>query len=144
MEKWNVAAFPTLYIIDAKGVIRSKIVGGGPVAEKKIAELVAKLLKEADGKSEQPRGCPDQARSRSIPIGQEENPVCSSWPAFPCRRGAPSGYPLLLLRFESGRPMNSPPQCQVRLEVHDVPCSSFRAKILEFLADPHLVSYYLV
>jgi thiol-disulfide isomerase/thioredoxin len=51
-EKWGIAAFPTLYIIDAKGVIRSKIVGGGPENEAKIDDMVSKLIKEAGSKSE--------------------------------------------------------------------------------------------
>ncbi|HTK78083.1 MAG TPA: TlpA disulfide reductase family protein, partial [Gemmataceae bacterium] len=29
VKKWNVRAFPTMYIVDAKGVLRAKIVGGG-------------------------------------------------------------------------------------------------------------------
>jgi thiol-disulfide isomerase/thioredoxin len=52
VKEWNIEAFPTLYIIDAKGVIRAKIVGGGN--EKKIDELVAKLIKEAGTKGEKP------------------------------------------------------------------------------------------
>jgi len=51
LKAWRIQAFPTIYVIDAKGVIRGKIVGGGPDNEKKIDELVEKLVKEADGKS---------------------------------------------------------------------------------------------
>jgi thiol-disulfide isomerase/thioredoxin len=44
---WNVRAFPTFYVIDAKGVIRGKVVGGGPRAEKKLDDLVAAAMKDA-------------------------------------------------------------------------------------------------
>jgi thiol-disulfide isomerase/thioredoxin len=44
---WNIHAFPTMYVIDANGVIRGKIVGGGPKNEKKLDELVEKCVKEA-------------------------------------------------------------------------------------------------
>jgi thiol-disulfide isomerase/thioredoxin len=53
LKAWRIQAFPTIYVIDAKGVIRGKIVGGGPDNEKKIDELVEKLVNEADGKSTQ-------------------------------------------------------------------------------------------
>jgi thiol-disulfide isomerase/thioredoxin len=49
---WGVGGFPTFYILDAKGVIRAKIVGAGAEAEKKIDDMVAKLVKEAKGKTE--------------------------------------------------------------------------------------------
>jgi hypothetical protein len=52
VEKWNVQAFPTLYVIDAKGVVRAKIVGGGPDNEKKLDETVEKLVAEAGGNRE--------------------------------------------------------------------------------------------
>ena len=44
--KWNVSAWPTLYLIDAKGVIRHKFVGspGGEALDKHIDAL----LKEAE------------------------------------------------------------------------------------------------
>ena len=51
VRDWNIRAFPTLYVIDAKGVIRGKIVGGGPKSEKKLEELVDKLVKEASSGS---------------------------------------------------------------------------------------------
>lgn len=44
---WNVRAFPTVYVLDAKGVIRGRIVGGGPRAEKRLDELVAAAMKDA-------------------------------------------------------------------------------------------------
>jgi thiol-disulfide isomerase/thioredoxin len=44
---WNVRAFPTIYVIDAKGVIRGKVVGGGPPAEKRLDDLVAAAMKDA-------------------------------------------------------------------------------------------------
>jgi thiol-disulfide isomerase/thioredoxin len=47
VRKWSIQAFPTLYVIDAKGVIRAKVVGGGEENEKKIDALVEKLVKEA-------------------------------------------------------------------------------------------------
>ena len=50
LKGWNVHAFPTIYVIDAKGVIRSKMVGAGPETEKKLEEMVEKLVKEADNK----------------------------------------------------------------------------------------------
>ncbi len=49
LKGWNVHAFPTIYVIDAKGVIRAKMVGAGPATEKKLEELVEKLVKEAGG-----------------------------------------------------------------------------------------------
>jgi len=52
VQKWNVKAFPTFYVIDAKGVLRAKVVGGGDDSEKKIADTVAKLVKEAENKAE--------------------------------------------------------------------------------------------
>ena len=42
-SKWNVAGWPTLYLLDAKGVIREKWLGspGDAVLDAKIDELVA-------------------------------------------------------------------------------------------------------
>jgi thiol-disulfide isomerase/thioredoxin len=51
-KEWNIQGFPTFYIIDAKGVIRGKVVGGGDESEKKIDALVDKLVKEAGTASE--------------------------------------------------------------------------------------------
>jgi thiol-disulfide isomerase/thioredoxin len=48
---WNIHAFPTMYVIDAKGVICGRIRGGGPKSEKRLDEYVEKLVKEADGKA---------------------------------------------------------------------------------------------
>ena len=41
--QWNVSGFPTLYLIDAKGVIREKWLGspGDDVLDQKIDELIA-------------------------------------------------------------------------------------------------------
>jgi len=41
--RWNVHGWPTIYILDAKGVIRYKSVGAD---EKKIDATIEKLLKE--------------------------------------------------------------------------------------------------
>jgi hypothetical protein len=41
---WNVRSWPTIYVLDAKGVIRFK-----GVREKKLDEAVDQLLKELDG-----------------------------------------------------------------------------------------------
>ena len=51
VKKWNVRAFPTMYIVDAKGVLRAKIVGGGDESEKKLSETVEKLVNEAAKKA---------------------------------------------------------------------------------------------
>jgi hypothetical protein len=45
--KWNLQGWPTLYVIDAKGVIRAKFLGGGPENEKKIDERIEEFLKAA-------------------------------------------------------------------------------------------------
>jgi thiol-disulfide isomerase/thioredoxin len=52
IKKWNIKGFPTFYVIDAKGVLRAKIVGAGEETPKKIDALVDKLVKEAQTKSE--------------------------------------------------------------------------------------------
>src|SRR5436309_15508225 len=44
--KWNVGGWPTLYILDAKGVIRWK--GVGSDNEKAIDETIERLLKEME------------------------------------------------------------------------------------------------
>jgi thiol-disulfide isomerase/thioredoxin len=49
IRDWNIQGFPTFYVIDARGVIRGKIVGGGPDKEKKLDTLVEKLVQEAAG-----------------------------------------------------------------------------------------------
>ena len=43
--KWNVRGWPTLYVLDAKGVIRYKSVGAN---EKALDEMIEKLLTETD------------------------------------------------------------------------------------------------
>lgn len=43
---WNVTSIPTLYVIDHKGVIRHKWVGGS--AEKVIDVVVDRLIEEAE------------------------------------------------------------------------------------------------
>jgi hypothetical protein len=43
---WNVTSIPTLYVIDHKGVIRHKWVGG--LAEKTIDVAVDRLIEEAE------------------------------------------------------------------------------------------------
>ena len=42
---WNVRGWPTIYILDAKGVIRYKSMGAN---EKQIDATIEKLLKEAE------------------------------------------------------------------------------------------------
>lgn len=44
--KWNLVGTPTLYIIDHKGVIRNKWLGGP--GEKAIDAALEKLIKEAE------------------------------------------------------------------------------------------------
>src|SRR5262249_50254366 len=51
VKKWNVKAFRTFYIVDCKGVLRAKIIGGGEENEKKLSETVDKLVSEAAKKS---------------------------------------------------------------------------------------------
>jgi hypothetical protein len=45
--KWNLTATPTLYVIDAMGVIRHKWVGSSP-GEKAIDAVLDKLIKAAE------------------------------------------------------------------------------------------------
>jgi hypothetical protein len=45
--RWNLAATPTLYVIDHKGVIRNKWLGRP--GEKAIDTALEKLIKEAEG-----------------------------------------------------------------------------------------------
>jgi hypothetical protein len=47
---WNVEGWPTLYLIDHKGVIRYKWLGNP--GEKVMDEAIEKLLKEAEGGGE--------------------------------------------------------------------------------------------
>jgi hypothetical protein len=44
-SKWNVHGWPSIYILDGKGVIRYKSVGAN---EKQIDAAIEKLLKEAE------------------------------------------------------------------------------------------------
>ena len=48
-NQWNLVGTPTLYLLDAKGVIRHKWLGGP--GEKAIDEAIEKLIKEAAGKN---------------------------------------------------------------------------------------------
>jgi hypothetical protein len=45
-SKWNLQGTPTLYLIDHKGIIRYKWLGGP--GEKVIDDALAKLIKEAE------------------------------------------------------------------------------------------------
>ena len=45
-KKWNVAGTPTIYLIDSKGVIRYKWLGGAPA--KTIDNALEKLIQEAE------------------------------------------------------------------------------------------------
>jgi hypothetical protein len=49
--EWNIQGWPTLYVIDAKGVIRHKHVGspGDKVLDEEIDKLVAEAGKSAPG-----------------------------------------------------------------------------------------------
>ena len=42
---WNVHAFPTVYIIDHRGIIRAKKIYGEEKIEKKVAKLIKKAPK---------------------------------------------------------------------------------------------------
>lgn len=43
---WNVHGWPTVYVIDAKGIIRHKMIGVDP---KRLTKAVEDLLKETGG-----------------------------------------------------------------------------------------------
>jgi len=43
---WQVRGWPTLYVIDDRGVIRHKFQGGGPQVEAGLDKAVEELLKE--------------------------------------------------------------------------------------------------
>ena len=47
-SQWNLIGTPTLFLIDAKGVIRNKWLDGP--SEKVIDGAIEKLIKEAEGK----------------------------------------------------------------------------------------------
>ena len=44
-RRWNIQGFPTIYVLDANGVIRQRLLGDGPF-EKTVEELV----REVEGK----------------------------------------------------------------------------------------------
>ncbi len=48
-SKWNVRGWPTMYVIDAKGVIRHKWLGSP--GDKALDEAIDALVKEANGES---------------------------------------------------------------------------------------------
>src|SRR4051812_48637618 len=48
-SKWNVTGWPTIYVLDAKGVIRSRY-----VHDKKLDEAVDKLLQEIASEQTKP------------------------------------------------------------------------------------------
>jgi peroxiredoxin len=50
--RWNLPGTPTLYVIDHKGVIRHKWVGGP--GEKAIDAALDELIKEAEGNKKDP------------------------------------------------------------------------------------------
>src|SRR5262245_44277098 len=45
--KWNVSGWPTLYVLDHKGVIRHKYMGSP--GDKVLDDVIEKLVKEAEG-----------------------------------------------------------------------------------------------
>jgi len=47
-RRWNVLGWPTLYLIDHKGVIREKWIGSP--GDKKIDEAIDKLVSDVEGK----------------------------------------------------------------------------------------------
>lgn len=49
-NKWNVHGWPTLYVIDAKGIIRHKWVGSP--GDKVMNEAIEKLVKDAEENKE--------------------------------------------------------------------------------------------
>ena len=49
-SKWGVEGFPTLYLIDAKGVIRDYWLGVDEAGEKRMSEMIDKLVAEAKAK----------------------------------------------------------------------------------------------
>ena len=48
LKDWNIRYFPTMYIIDHKGVIRAKDLRGEAL-EKKVEELLAEMAKDKKG-----------------------------------------------------------------------------------------------
>jgi hypothetical protein len=50
VRQWNIDGFPTIYLIDAKGVLRYKVPFASREAmERDIEKNIDKLLKEAEG-----------------------------------------------------------------------------------------------
>ena len=49
-KKWNVQGWPTLYVLDHKGIIRHKWLGSP--GDKVMDEAIEKLVKEAEGGGE--------------------------------------------------------------------------------------------
>ena len=49
--RWNVHGWPTLYVIDAKGVIRAR----DPGRDKELDDLIDTLVKEAEADAKKPR-----------------------------------------------------------------------------------------
>jgi hypothetical protein len=45
LKDWNIRFYPTIYVIDHKGVIRAKGLRGEEL-EKKVTELIAEIGKE--------------------------------------------------------------------------------------------------
>jgi hypothetical protein len=50
-EEWALQGWPTLYVIDAKGIIREKWLGS-PQPPDKIDEAIERLLKESESKGD--------------------------------------------------------------------------------------------
>ncbi len=48
-EKYHVSAFPTLVVIDGKGVVRDVHVGYSPTLREEVSEIIRKLLAEEKG-----------------------------------------------------------------------------------------------
>ena len=51
-DEWNVQGWPTLYLIDHKGVIQRKFIGGPP--ENVLDEAIEKLVKKAESGGKTP------------------------------------------------------------------------------------------
>ena len=50
--KWQIAAWPTVYILDAKGVIRHIEADGGSPDTNQLDDVIDKLLKELAAKKQ--------------------------------------------------------------------------------------------
>ncbi len=71
-QDWEIQGFPTLYLIDAKGVIRHKFVGSP--GEKHLDQVIDGLVQEAETQAQKPE--PKQAST-------EEKPNTKEAPATP-------------------------------------------------------------